>query len=83
MSINVEVERTGSENSTSLLRRFTRKVQGAGILPRMKSDRYFKRSPSAYTKKKQALKKIARRAAYRELVKLGKVEERPQRRGRR
>ncbi len=83
MSINVEVERTGSENSASLLRRFTRKVQGAGIIPRMKGNRYFKRAPSAYTKRKQALKKITRRAAYHELVKLGKVEERPQRRGRR
>ena len=59
--INVEVQKTGTENPMSVLKRFTRRVQGAGILPRVRSLRYAKRAESRYVRKKRALKVIARR----------------------
>lgn len=80
MSVNVEVAKTGSENSLSLLRRFTKRVQGAGILPRVRGRRYFKRLPSFYNKKKSALAVIKRRKEVQELIKLGKMSETTRRR---
>ena len=74
--INVEVTKNNTENTTSLIRRFTKRVQGAGILPRVRSIRYFKRPDSNFKKKTQTLRKIERRGQFEELYKQGKVEER-------
>lgn len=73
--INVEVEKTGNENNTNVLKRFTRRVQGAGILPRVRSLRYAKRNESKFVRKKRALKGIRRRSATEELMKLGRIPE--------
>ncbi len=75
--INVEVDKTANESNASVIRRFTKRVQGAGILTRVRRIRYKKREPSAYTKKKFVLKSIARRAVIEELVKLGKMPANP------
>lgn len=75
MMINVEVEKNPNENSLSLLKRFTRKVQSSGILVKVRNNRYSERQPSEYTKKKRALKSIARRTKVAELIKLGKLPE--------
>src|SRR5436190_735362 len=61
MATNVEVVKTGTENSMSLLRRFTKRVQGSGVLPRVRSLRYKDRNKSPGTRKKMTLKKLARR----------------------
>ncbi len=74
--INVEVTKKNTENTTSLIRRFTKRVQGSGVLPRVRGIRYFKRSDSDFKKKKQTLRKIERRGQFEELYKQGKVEER-------
>lgn len=79
MAINVEVTRTGNENNASILRRFTRKVQGSGVLPRVRSLRYELRNQSEYTKKKKTLKVLRRRAEVAELIKLGKLQEKTKR----
>ena len=71
--INVEITRNANENNISALRRFSRKVQGSGVIPRMRSKRYSGRVQSAYKQKKLALKRIGKRAAFAELVKLGKA----------
>ena len=73
--INVEVERNQNENNLSVLKRFTRRVQGAGILPRVRSIRYNSRKRSEYVKKKQTLKVLEHRKNIAELVKLGKIPE--------
>jgi ribosomal protein S21 len=73
--INVEVERNQNENSVSLIKRFTRRVQGSGILPRIRSIRYNSRKRSEYVKKKQTLKVLEHRKNLAELVKLGKLPE--------
>lgn len=77
--INVEVSKNGTENSMGILRRFTKRVQGAGILPRVRSLRYNKRSLSHYKTKMKTLKSIKRKIEVLELIKLGKIQEKTSR----
>lgn len=74
MAINAEVTKSGSENNLSLLRRFTKKVQGSGVLPRVRGRRYSARALSEYVKKKKALKKLARIKEVQEAIKMGKMQ---------
>ncbi len=71
--INVEVTKQGTENAMGTIRRFTKRVQGSGILRRSRAIRYFQRNVSKYTKKTATLNKIAKRDKFNELVKLGKI----------
>jgi ribosomal protein S21 len=73
--INVEVERANNESATTLLRRFTRRVQGSGVLLRVRKMRYAKRAESPYVRKKRTLKSLARREERERLLKLGKIVE--------
>ena len=73
MAINVEVTKNGNDNNLGLIRKFTKRVQGSGILARLRTKRYSGRKPSEYVKKKRALKKIAGRERIRELIKMGKM----------
>jgi ribosomal protein S21 len=75
MVTNVEVQKGGNENNVNLIRRFTKKVQGSGVLPRVRSIRYSGRKLSEYVKKKKTLKLLKRRENYAELLKLGKILE--------
>lgn len=77
--INVEITRNGTENSMGTLRRFTKKVQGSGILPRVRSIRYNQRELSSYKTKMKTLKSIARKAEIQELIKMGKMQEKTSR----
>lgn len=79
MAINVEITRNGTENSIGVIRRFTKKVQGSGILPRVRSIRYNQRELSAYKTKMKTLKSINRKAEIAELIKLGKMQEKTSR----
>jgi len=74
-TVNVEVTKNGNENNVNLIRRFTKRVQGAGILPRVRSIRYSTRKQSEYVKKKKTLKLLKRREEVAELIKLGKMNE--------
>jgi hypothetical protein len=73
--INAEVVRAGSENNLNLIRRFTKKVQGSGVLPRVRSLRYATRKQSEYVKQKKTLKVLKRREEVTELIKMGKMSE--------
>lgn len=75
MATNVEVVKAGTENSMGVLRRFTKRVQGAGILPRVRSIRYKNRNQSRGTVKKKTLKRIGRRKEIDLLIKMGKMTE--------
>ncbi len=77
--INIEVTRNGTENGLGILRRFTKKVQGAGILPRVRSLRYNQRVLSSYKTKMKTLKSLKRKAEIVELIKLGKMPEKTSR----
>ena len=82
MSINAEVSKSGSESTLSTIRKFSRKVQGTGLVKTVRKGRYYARDTSKTVKKKRALKLIKRRAEFRQLLKEGKVTEPVQRGGR-
>lgn len=75
--INIEVEKNNNENNVNLLRRFTKRVQGSGILPRVRSIRYKERKLSAYKRKIKTLKSIRRKEEIAELIKMGKMTAKP------
>ncbi len=75
MAVNIEVTKGSSENNLSVLRRFTKRVQGAGVLPRVRSIRYSERMKSENVKKAKTLSYLKRKAEMQELIKLGKVAE--------
>lgn len=81
--INVEVTKNPGENAISVIRRFSRKVQGSGVIPRKRSLRYSSRVQSHYKIKMKTLKAINRRAEMAELIKLGKAPVKPERGARR
>jgi len=74
-TVNVQVDKLSNENALSLVRRFTKRVQGAGILNRVRKIRYKVRNASPYTKKKRALKHIRRKEEVEKLIKLGKLPD--------
>lgn len=78
--LNAEVTKTGVETAQSVIRKFSRRVQGTGILKLARNRRYYERAASAVSKKKRALKLIKRREEYKQLVKDGKIIEREVRR---
>lgn len=73
MATNVEIKKGAKDNNVNLIKKFTRKVQESGIIPRMKGQRYAERTKSAYVKKMKRLKSIRNRETYEEQVKLGKI----------
>ena len=54
MATNVEVAKSGNDNNLGLIRKFTKRVQGSGILARLRSRRYISRKLSEYVKKKNS-----------------------------
>jgi ribosomal protein S21 len=73
MATNVEIKKTGNENNITILRKFSKRVQSAGILQRVRSKRYSNRNMSEAVKKKRTLKSILRREEVHELIKMGKL----------
>ncbi len=71
--INVEITRNSGENALGVLRRFSRKVQSSGVIPRKRSLRYSARKQSPYKVKQRTLSNLKRRADMAELIKLGKA----------
>ncbi|MBU6490744.1 hypothetical protein KGQ25_01060 [Patescibacteria group bacterium] len=70
----VEVRRGKNESSSALIRRFTRRAQGLGLVREMRDRRYWKRAESKNVSHKRALISKVRREKYNELVKLGKID---------
>jgi len=68
----IEVEKNPNENNTSILRRFSRRIQESGVIQKVKGGRYNLRKDSKLKTKKGALKKLIRRAEVEKLRKLGK-----------
>ena len=77
MATNAEVSKNDNESAINLIRRFSKRVQGAGVIPRVRSSRYHTRPKSKAVARKSALKRISRREEVAELIKLGKMLEKP------
>ena len=74
-SVNVEVVKGPSENNLSVLRRFTKRVQAAGVLPRVRGRRYAERIKSENVRRAKTLAHLKKRESVQELIKLGKMNE--------
>ena len=79
MAINVAVEKTQAESTANLVRRFTKRMQGAGIVQKIRGTRYFKRDKSENVHRHSKLLRLARQKNYETLLKLGKIQDPRQR----
>jgi len=73
--VNIEVVKGANENNLSILRRFTKRVQAAGVLPRVRAKRYTQRSPSRNTRRAKTVVYLKKKGVTAELIKLGKLSE--------
>ncbi len=83
MAVNAEVRKNDAENDVNLIRRFSKRVQGVGLIQGLRKRRYHARDTSSAVRRKQTLKALARRAYVQEQIKLGKMEVRTSRSPRR
>ena len=70
---NIDLKRNTSENGMSLIRRFSRKMQESGIIPKVKGKRYSVRPISKLAEKNMTVRRLARRKEIERLRKLGKM----------
>lgn len=70
----VEVRRGKNESAASLIRRFSRRSQGLGLVRAMRGRRYHSRVKSKNVQHMRALVRSERIAEYNEQVKLGKID---------
>ncbi|MEK7194370.1 MAG: hypothetical protein AAB660_01610 [Patescibacteria group bacterium] len=73
--VNIEVIKGPNENNLSVLRRFQKRVQGAGILIKVRSKRYSERVKSENVKRAKTLAYLVKKEKINELLKLGKMNE--------
>jgi len=74
-TVNIEVVKGPSENNLSVLRRFTKRVQGAGILPKVRAKRYSEREKSENVRRAKTLAHLRKKEEVAELLKMGKMNE--------
>ena len=72
--MSIQIKKQPRENSQSLTRRFSRRIQQSGILRRAKKARFKANSKSKQLKKRAALRKEELKKEYEELRKLGKAK---------
>lgn len=75
MATNVQVEKNNNESSANVIRRFTKRMQGSGVIPKVRGARYYSRIKSRNVQRMAKLKKLAKKGIYENLLKLGKIPE--------
>ncbi len=75
MAKNVVVTKQGNEYTQQVLRKFTQKMRGSGIIPHMRKIRYRARPASKFLSKKRALRRIMRSNLFEKLIKEGKLSD--------
>jgi len=73
--VNIEVTKGPNENNLGVLRRFTKRVQASGVLPRVRSKRYSERDQSENVKRAKTIAFLKKKEVTQELIKLGKIAE--------
>lgn len=81
MIVTASVKRGATESTPSLIRRFSKRVQGSGVIRRAKSVRYHARTVSKTKRRLSALRRIERTVERERKERLGLVV--PRGRGRR
>lgn len=74
MATNVQVDRNQNESNANVIRRFTKRVQNAGIVRKIRNGRYHTRIKSTNVRKTGRLKKLVKKEQFELMYKLGKVE---------
>lgn len=72
--IVIEVQKNPNENTVSLLRRFTKKMQGSKILNIVRGNKHASRPMSKLRKKRRLLKTLETTAYYEKMKKMGKLK---------
>ena len=80
MAINAEVVKHQNENPMSLLRRFKKRAQSAGVIARARQLRFYTRRKSRNFTKQAAIEAAKRRERVQELAKLGLLKPKKKRR---
>ncbi len=80
MARNVEVKKNNQESTANLIRRFTKRVQGSGVLNRLRKERYYTRTKSENVNRSRKLIKLGKKEKYETELKLGKIQETTHRR---
>lgn len=75
MAVNIQISKTGNENSASILRKFSQRVRQSGLINHVRDLRFRNRPKSKLMRKKAALRKLDRRNLFETLVKEGKISE--------
>jgi len=70
---NVQVVKNGKENPLGLLKRFQKRVQESGVIPKVRSKRYSTRDLSDLKVKRGKMKKLAGKVVYDDLKRMGKL----------
>ncbi len=65
-----------ARSTPSLIRRFSKRVQGAGIVRRIKGNRYYARTLSKKKQRVAALRKLARDEKRQEMERQGLIQPR-------
>ena len=78
----VKVDKKEGESNESAIRRFTRKVQGSGVLFLAKKNRFVQPKPSKRQKRQTAARKKQREQEYDLARKTGKLDDSKDRFGR-
>lgn len=77
----VEVDKNANESGVNLIRRFQKRVQESGVLNKARSVRYNERPKSKLSRKNSALMRMTKREEIERLKKLGKIPDKPVRKG--
>lgn len=72
--MSIEVQKQEKENTQSLIRRFSKKIQKSGVLVRARSIRFHKRTLSGQLKKRVALRRQTLKEAYEKEKKMGTLK---------
>lgn len=81
MVISVAVVKNDTESTPTLIRRFSKRVQGSGLIRKAKSLRYHTRTQSKTKKRSAALRRIAREEKRATMERAGLIQPREVRRG--
>lgn len=76
MSINVKILKSDKGDAGILLKRFQKKMQESGIVPKVKSQKFSSRSTSKLKMKKDKLVNLEAARKYEHLKKMGKLQTR-------
>lgn len=75
MAINIQIVKTGTENTASMIRKFTQRVRQSGLVNHVRDSRFRNRPKSKLMRKNAALRKIERTELFETLIKEGKISE--------